>query len=48
VHRAALVPQALFYALALGGHATRNARRRSALLSVPYVVCLLNWAAVPW
>jgi cellulose synthase/poly-beta-1,6-N-acetylglucosamine synthase-like glycosyltransferase len=46
LYRAALVAQALFYALALGGHATRNARRRSALLSVPYVVCLLNWATV--
>jgi len=46
LYRAALVVQALFYALALTGHAMRNSRRRSAILSVPYVVCLLNWATV--
>ena len=46
LYRAALVVQVLFYALALAGHAMRNSRRRSALLSVPYVVCLLNWATV--
>jgi poly-beta-1,6-N-acetyl-D-glucosamine synthase len=45
-YAAALAAQAAFYAMALGGHATRNSRRRSALLSVPYVVCLLNWATV--
>jgi cellulose synthase/poly-beta-1,6-N-acetylglucosamine synthase-like glycosyltransferase len=45
-YRAALVAQAAFYGMALGGHATRNALRRSALLSIPYVVCLLNWATV--
>jgi hypothetical protein len=45
-YAAALVAQAAFYGMALGGHATRSARRRSALLSVPYVVCLLNWATV--
>jgi poly-beta-1,6-N-acetyl-D-glucosamine synthase len=46
IYAAALAAQAVFYAMALGGHVTRNARRRSALLSVPYVVCLLNWATV--
>jgi len=46
LYRAALLVQALFYALALAGHAMRSSRRRSALLSVPYVVCLLNWATV--
>ena len=46
LYGAALVAQATFYAMALGGHAARNARHRSALLSVPYVVCLLNWATV--
>jgi biofilm PGA synthesis N-glycosyltransferase PgaC len=45
-YAAALVAQAAFYGMALGGHATRDARRRSALLSVPYVVCLLNWATI--
>jgi cellulose synthase/poly-beta-1,6-N-acetylglucosamine synthase-like glycosyltransferase len=46
LYRAALVVQALFYALALAGYAMRSSRRRSAILSVPYVVCLLNWATV--
>ena len=46
LYAAALAGQVVFYVMALGGHATRNARRRSALLSVPYVVCLLNWATV--
>ncbi len=45
-YAAVLVAQAAFYGMALGGHATRNAPRRNTLLSVPYVVCLLNWATV--
>jgi biofilm PGA synthesis N-glycosyltransferase PgaC len=38
--------QLVFYAAALGGHALRNAKRKVPLLSVPYVFCALNWAAV--
>jgi biofilm PGA synthesis N-glycosyltransferase PgaC len=44
--RCILLAQTTFYAAALGGWALRNAKRRSPLLSVPYVVCLLNWATV--
>jgi poly-beta-1,6-N-acetyl-D-glucosamine synthase len=45
-YRFTLLVQAAFYAAAIGGHALRHARRRSPLLSVPYVVCLLNCATV--
>ena len=45
-YRWLLVAQALFYAAALGGFARRNARRRAPLLSVPYVVCVLNAATI--
>jgi len=41
----ALAGQIAFCAAALGGHLARG-RRRTALLSVPYVLCLLNWATV--
>jgi glycosyltransferase involved in cell wall biosynthesis len=44
--RAALAAQAAFYAAALVGRFRRHARRRSPLVSVPYVLCLLNWATV--
>ena len=45
-YRVILLAQALFYAAALGGYAGRNAGRRTPLLSVPYVVCVLNCATV--
>lgn len=41
-----LLAQALFYASALGGYAGRNAGRRTPLLSVPYVICILNCATL--
>ena len=46
LYRAALIGQAAFYAAALAGHLLRHSGRRSAFLSVPYVLCLLNWATV--
>jgi len=46
VYRSLLLAQALFYAAALGGYVLRNARWRSPLLTVPYVVCLLNTATI--
>lgn len=46
LYREMLLAQLLFYAAALTGSALRNARRRLPLLSVPYTVCLLNWATV--
>jgi len=41
-----LLAQALFYAFALGGYAGRNGGRRTPLLSVPYVICVLNCATL--
>lgn len=41
-----LAGQVTFYAAALGGHAARRAGRKSPVLAVPYVLCLLNWATV--
>jgi len=41
-----LALQALFYTAALGGFMLRHHRRRVPLLSLPYVVCLMNWAIV--
>jgi cellulose synthase/poly-beta-1,6-N-acetylglucosamine synthase-like glycosyltransferase len=46
LYAATLAAQALFYSAALGGFLLRNGRRRLPILSVPYVVCLLNWAIV--
>ncbi len=46
LYRGVLLAQALFYASALGGYAGRNAGRRTPLLSVPYVICLLNCATL--
>jgi hypothetical protein len=46
LYRAALIAQAAFYAAALAGHLLRHSARRSPVLSVPYVLCLLNWATV--
>jgi len=45
-YRWTLAAQVLFYTAALGGYACRNARRKIPLLTVPYTVCLLNWATV--
>jgi cellulose synthase/poly-beta-1,6-N-acetylglucosamine synthase-like glycosyltransferase len=45
-YRVVLLAQAAFYGAAVGGYALRNAKRRTPLVSVPYVVCLLNWATV--
>jgi cellulose synthase/poly-beta-1,6-N-acetylglucosamine synthase-like glycosyltransferase len=45
VYGLAFAGQIAFGGAALAGHLTRG-RRRSALLSVPYVLCLLNWATV--
>jgi biofilm PGA synthesis N-glycosyltransferase PgaC len=45
-YRSLLVAHAAFYAAALGGYAVRNATRRTPFLSLPYVVCLLNFATV--
>ena len=38
--------QLLFYAVALGGFAFRNSRRRLPLVGVPFTICLLSWATV--
>lgn len=42
----ALAGQYVFYAAALIGRLLARAGRRSAICSVPYVLCLLNWATV--
>jgi hypothetical protein len=41
-----LAAQIAFYAAALGGHAHRHARHRHYVLTVPYALCVLNWAAL--
>jgi cellulose synthase/poly-beta-1,6-N-acetylglucosamine synthase-like glycosyltransferase len=46
IARAALAGQAAFYGAALTGHALRDGRRRSPLLTVPYVTCLLAIATL--
>lgn len=46
VYRWTLAGQIVFYAAALAGYARRNSRKKSRLLSVPYVLCLLSWATV--
>ena len=46
LYLAALAAQFAFYAAALAGAVLRRARRRPPLLSLPYVVCLLQWATV--
>lgn len=46
LYRATLAAQGLFYLAALGGWAMRDARRRIPPLTVPYTVCLMNWATV--
>ena len=46
LYRSFLVAQMLFYAAALAGHARRHRRHRLYLLTVPYTMCLLNWATI--
>ena len=43
---AALAAQAAFYAAALVGYARRGDRRRTPLITVPYVTCLLAAATL--
>lgn len=45
-YRGMLVAQILFYVAGLCGFALRNTGNRLPLLSVPYALCLLNWATV--
>jgi len=45
-YRCLLAAQIVFYAAALGGHAHRHARHRLYVLTVPYALCVLNWAAL--
>lgn len=45
-YRWTLVGQIIFYGAALAGYARRDARRKTPLLIVPYVLCLLSWATV--
>lgn len=45
-YRSCLAAQMAFYGAALAGHARRDRRDRSPLLSLPYLVCVLAWAAV--
>ena len=46
LYRGMLLAQIVFYMAALCGCALRNSRRRIPLLTVPYTMCLLNWATV--
>ncbi len=46
IARAALVGQAAFYGAALAAHALRDGRRKTPLLTVPYITCLLAVATV--
>lgn len=41
-----LAGQIVFYGAAFGGYATQGVRRRFRVLTVPYTVCLMNWATV--
>ena len=41
-----LAAQIVFYAVAFGGWALRNARRPLPLVTVPFTICLLSWATV--
>ena len=44
--RCLLAAQMVFYAAALGGYAHRHTRHRLYVLTVPYALCVLNWAAI--
>jgi cellulose synthase/poly-beta-1,6-N-acetylglucosamine synthase-like glycosyltransferase len=45
-YRTILAAQVLFYGTALAGHALRSVAKPTPLLSVPYVVCVLNCATL--
>jgi hypothetical protein len=45
-YRWLLAAQTVFYAAALAGYAHRHARHRLYVLTVPYALCVLNWAAL--
>lgn len=45
-YRGLVAAQAAFYGAALAGYRLRGARRTPPLVGVPYVICLLSWAAV--
>jgi cellulose synthase/poly-beta-1,6-N-acetylglucosamine synthase-like glycosyltransferase len=46
VYRCLLDAQIAFYTAALGGYAHRHMRHRFYVLTVPYAVCVLNWATI--
>jgi cellulose synthase/poly-beta-1,6-N-acetylglucosamine synthase-like glycosyltransferase len=46
LYRGICMLQIACYGAAFAGHAQRDVRRRLKVLSVPYTVCLLNWATV--
>ena len=46
VYRCLLDAQIIFYTAALGGYVHRHMRHRFYVLTVPYAVCLLNWATI--
>jgi poly-beta-1,6-N-acetyl-D-glucosamine synthase len=45
-YRWLMAAQIAFYAAALGGYAHRHTRHRLYVLTVPYALCVLNWAAI--
>lgn len=45
-YRWILGAQIVFYAASLGGHLLRDRARKIFFLSIPYTICLLNWATV--
>jgi biofilm PGA synthesis N-glycosyltransferase PgaC len=45
-YAAILALQLLFYGAAIGGYLLRHTRRWVPFLTLPYLVCLLNWAIV--
>jgi cellulose synthase/poly-beta-1,6-N-acetylglucosamine synthase-like glycosyltransferase len=46
VYRWILEAQLLFYTAAVGGYAHRHMRHRLYVLTLPYTICLLNWATI--
>jgi biofilm PGA synthesis N-glycosyltransferase PgaC len=46
LYRSMLAVQFLFYGAALGGYAFRPVRRPLRLMTVPYTICLMNWATM--
>ena len=45
-YRFVLAAQIMFYLAALVGYAHRHTRHRFYVLTLPYTVCLLNWATI--